>query len=84
MVYAGQSTQVVQHDRADQPEHDPLPAAELERLQQRPGGQRERREVREQVQRRGAVARPHARNSSAPTHFVLCTPGSPGTMIRAG
>ena len=52
----GPQQRIVQHDRADQPQHDPVGAAELQRLQQRPGGQRQRGEVREQVQRRCAVA----------------------------
>ena len=71
-------------DRAErEPDQDPRRVAALGDLQQREGDERQRDEVREQVQRGGAVAGPHA-NSIDATHFVLCTPGSAGTMIRAG
>ena len=71
-------------DGAGEPEQDARRVADVEQLQERPGDQRQRGEVREQMQRGGAVAPAHVRNSIRPTHFVLCTPGRPGTMIRAG
>ena len=66
-----------------QPDEDPQRVGAVDELQQRPRDERQRHEVRDQVQRGCAVAGPHA-NSIEETHFVLCTPGSAGTMIRAG
>ena len=50
--------------------------AEVEHGEQRPARERQEDQVRE--------PEPHAVNVISPTHFVLCTPGSAGTMIRAG
>ena len=78
----------MQDHGGDEPQHDrSTPRRDVERsaaAPRRTSGSSD--QVREQVQRRRAVARSRhaARNVIAPTHFVLCTPGSAGTMIRAG
>ena len=62
----------MQHGRRHEPDEDGHRRARARDLQQREGGQRQRHEVGEDL---------HARNSIDATHFVLCTPGSAGTMI---
>jgi hypothetical protein len=75
--------EVVQDDRADEPGDDAPRVRDPGDLGEGVAGQGEEHEVPGEVQRPAAVARPHA-NVSLSTHFVLCTPGSAGTMIRAG
>lgn len=84
----GEEDEVVGDDRATQPEHDAVGIpGQVERAGQRVGCDREGREDAQQVDRAGpvAVAEPaHHANTIAPTHLVQCTPGSAGTITRAG
>src|SRR3712207_7383781 len=59
--------------------HDALPIY----LQRDPREGREEGDMHDEVERARPVPAPHA-NAILATHFVLCTPGSAGTMIRAG
>ena len=72
---------------AEPDEHARRVGEEIEGARQRVRGDREGRQGGEQVQRAGAVCRAealHVLNTSFPTHLVQWTPGSAGTMMRAG
>ncbi len=80
----------MQHRRAAEPDDEVDDGAAVDDLRECVGADRERREVREQVQRAGPVAPTKQRHGHAasnvmlPTHFVQCTPGCAGRITRAG
>ncbi|GAA2336175.1 hypothetical protein GCM10010376_66040 [Streptomyces violaceusniger] len=90
-----QQHQVVEDGGRDEPQRDPEPVAAQ---QPHPGvtGQREGAQKQHQPQRRLAVQPPRPTTAppenphavppkvNRPTHLVLCTPGAPGTITRAG
>jgi hypothetical protein len=84
-----QQDEVVEQDGGDQPGDDVRRGRAVEQPREDVGREREVGQVAGEVPRRGTVAAgepaDHAGiSSSRATHLVLWTPGSAGTMIRAG
>ena len=84
-----QRDEVVEERGGDEPDQDPAAAGDLGDPQERVAAEEQARDDRDQVQRLGAVlvseAVPHVTLKVIRlTHFVLWTPGSAGTITRAG
>ena len=92
--------QVVQHNRPDEPQKEPARVRRPEDAREQVAGEGEAGCHQDGVGGTGAVEPPeprartltraggsrmhHVRNLSSETHFVQCTPGAAGTIIRAG